>query len=573
MPASAFAHALVRGTEPGSDEIVARSPERVVMRFTESVEIAFGAIRVYNSAAQPVDEGEAEYLPGDTTAVQVALRPNLPEGTYTVTWHVISADGHPIGEAFVFHVGAPGAQSEGIADQILAGNAGAGSAVGVAFGIVRWINYTGLLLLAGGAIFTVSVWRRTFPPAHQGDALQSAFWRRWHALALVSWGAAFLTTLASLVFQGSVAGRLPLSEAMSLGVIGEVAGTRYGRMAILRAAILIAVAIVWLIWRRPDRHVAATRSVGAAAVASPLSRPLIWVGGALLVTLLATPGLAGHPGTTEPVALNVAMDTLHMVAVATWVGGLGMLLFAALPARRSLDEGAAVSQLAPVVARFSDIAMIAVAAVVITGLFRSWAEVRALRALTEAPYGWVLITKVGVFLPLIALGAINNRWTKPRLQRAAEGGDDSGRPMGLLKRLVGFEVGLVVVVLGLTAVLVNLAPARTEAGVTGPFLTDVSLGDYNLDLIVDPNEAGENIIHLTATTPQGRPAPIKEMRVLFRLPSEGIGPLVGKGTKLAPGHFVVQGRELSIPGEWTLEVVARLNRFDEARTEIQVRVN
>jgi copper transport protein len=218
-------------------------------------------------------------------------------------------------------------------------------------------------------------------------------------------------------------------------------------------------------------------------------------------------------------------------------------------------------------------AVIAVGIVLVTGIYRSWVEVGALRALTGAPYGWVLLGKIGVFLPLLALGAINNRWTNPRLERASHGDGDPKASLGVLRRLVTIEVALAIAVLGLTSFLVNLPPARVAAGVTGPFVLDTKLGDYNLNVIVDPNEVGRNLVHLTATQANGQPAPIKEMNVLFRMPDSDIGPLPGAGKRLAPGHFVVEGRQLSLDGRWQIEVVARTGPFDDLRATFSLTVN
>lgn len=51
----ARAHAIVQHTEPGIDAVVEVSPERAVMHFNEPVEVAFGAIRVYDTTGQRVD--------------------------------------------------------------------------------------------------------------------------------------------------------------------------------------------------------------------------------------------------------------------------------------------------------------------------------------------------------------------------------------------------------------------------------------------------------------------------------------------------------------------------------------
>ena len=308
----------------------------------------------------------------------------------------------------------------------------------------------------------------------------------------------------------------------------------------------------------------------------PARRWPVWLAGTLGIALLATPGPAGHAGSTDPIALNLVGDTLHLAAGAAWVGGLVMLLLAAFPATAGNASAARATALAPVVSRFSDLAVVAIGVLVVSGLVRSWVEVRALGALTSTTYGLVLLAKVGAFLPMLALGAVNRRWTKPRLERAADVGarqHHAAAALTALKRSVTAEVALAVVVIGLTAFLVNIAPARVAAGLEGPFITDTRIGSHNVNVIVDPNEVGENEVHVTITEPNGGPARVRAVRVLFRMPADGIGPLVGEGVRLAPGHYVVQGRQLSVAGEWTLEIVARLGRFDEERTTVRVTVH
>jgi copper transport protein len=183
------------------------------------------------------------------------------------------------------------------------------------------------------------------------------------------------------------------------------------------------------------------------------------------------------------------------------------------------------------------------------------------------------LIKLGVIVPLLVLGAVNNRWTKPRIQRVAEEGNGLRAPVKTLRRLVLAEVALAGVVLAVTSVLVNLPPARLQAVTTGPFIADTRIGPYNLNVLVDPGEVGENIMHLTATTAAGTPARVLDMRVMLRMPSRDIGPIVAEGRKLAKGHFALQGRQLSVPGDWTLKVVARTHRFREERTTVEISVN
>jgi copper transport protein len=109
--------------------------------------------------------------------------------------------------------------------------------------------------------------------------------------------------------------------------------------------------------------------------------------------------------------------------------------------------------------------------------------------------------------------------------------------------------------------------------VSGPFNAEVRLGSYNLNVLVQPNKIGANEIDLKATAPEGAPIHIAEIKVLFSMPAQDIGPLVGRGRELAHGHWVIEGRQLSVPGEWQLEIVARTGRFEQERTTVRVEVN
>jgi copper transport protein len=184
----------------------------------------------------------------------------------------------------------------------------------------------------------------------------------------------------------------------------------------------------------------------------------------------------------------------------------------------------------------------------------------------------VLLGKIAVFLPLLGLGGYNKSYVKPQIDRAIESGNDDGA-IDKLRRIVSFEVVLAVVVIAITAWLVSLAPGReTVASDEGPFQQTISLGAGRLDVLVQPNQVGENEVHLTAVTNAGAPQKIKEMQALFKMPSQGIGPITAKGRKLAPGHFVVQGHQLSVPGTWSIEVVARTGPFHEDRATFQITV-
>ena len=97
------------------------APAQVVFRFDESVEAAFGALRVFDGNGKEVQTGAAFHPGGTRQRVAVKLQPGLKNGTYTATYRVISADGHPVSSGFVFSVGNGAAGAGKSVDQLLQG--------------------------------------------------------------------------------------------------------------------------------------------------------------------------------------------------------------------------------------------------------------------------------------------------------------------------------------------------------------------------------------------------------------------------------------------------------------------
>ena len=148
-----------------------KHPQRVVLRFDEPVEVAFGSVRVYDARGDRVDSGSTQHPGSSGDAVAVDLRRGLGDGVYTVTYRVISADSHPVTGGFTFTVGAGGAApTSSVADLIDAGRAG--PVTEAAFGAVRALCYLAIALAAGGLVFVLAVWR----PALSGLAGTSEAW-------------------------------------------------------------------------------------------------------------------------------------------------------------------------------------------------------------------------------------------------------------------------------------------------------------------------------------------------------------------------------------------------------------
>ncbi len=230
---------------------------------------------------------------------------------------------------------------------------------------------------------------------------------------------------------------------------------------------------------------------------------------------------------------------------------------------------------AAVVARFSGWALWAMLALVAAGSAMAWALVRQPRALVTSDQGWTLVVKGGIVAAILLVAA----WNRWRLVPAVAGADPDGAAPAValahLRSSVRVEVVLLAAVLATTAVLVALRPAAEEAGISGAFDTVVALGDdTSLNLVVDPNRAGRNEVHVYVLDDTSRPlADATDVTMDFEQVEADIGPLKRTPLPTGPGHWVLDGSDLAVPGRWEITTVVGLDRFSQVQATVEVVVN
>jgi copper transport protein len=516
----AWAHAELLATTPGDGAHLDRSPSIVTMTFSENVSAPLGAVRVFDARGKRADNGNV--VASDTT-VSVGLDGTLSDGCYIVTWRVVSADSHPVRGAFNFTVGAAATTCATPPPDP------SDRQYEIAGAIARGFAYIGALLAAGGALFL------TLIHAHADDRTRLARDVRGAALG----GA--IGVLANLPIQAALATGLGLTAITKTGVLGEVLADGVG--------LETALAIGGLVMLRIGLRNRVFTLLGAAAAAVSFA-------------------FAGHTTTTDPRWLVMTADIVHAATAAAWFGGL-VLLALLLRARRSKDDDAVAA--GAVVTRFTTMATICVLAVTITGTALGWSEVRALRALTSTTYGQLLIAKAALAALIALIGAYNHYRLVPALRRASEKGRNVWHH---LLRTVRIEALGMVVVLGLTAVLVNVTPARNAAGIGTIFSKTEAIGNDSVNLVVDPNQVGSNAIHMYLLDPTGRPPAAAESVTLeFSLPSNQLGPIRRQPFVAGPGHYQLNSSDLSISGKWTIVVRVQVSKFEEETATFTVTVN
>ncbi|MYV56973.1 copper resistance protein CopC [Streptomyces sp. SID3212] len=386
LSGTASAHAALTGSTPEDGAVVATAPKDVTLTFSEQVALSDSSIRVLDPSNKRVDTQKIRNLSsGKTVSYAVDLHAGLPDGTYTVAWQAVSADSHPVSGAFTFSIGAP-SKTEATLPAEKAG----GGLVGFLYDVARYVSYAGFILLVGGSAFVLGSWPR------------GASVRPLQRLVVQGWIALTAATLVLLLLRTPYTGSGELADAFDLGGLRAVLTTKSGTALVSRLLLLGAAALfVAVLFGAYARRETPTNE-DEAKEKKDLTFGLT-VGGVVVASgIAATWALSEHASTGIQAGLAMPVDVLHLLAVATWLGGLTALLVALY--RAPSIEAAAVR-------RFSRTAFVSVVVLAATGLYQSWRQVGSWSALGDTSYGQLLLVKVGLVAVLVAIAFFSRRWT------------------------------------------------------------------------------------------------------------------------------------------------------------------
>lgn len=395
----ASAHAALTGSDPAQGVVVDKAPDQVSLTFSEQVSMSSGSLRVLDPKGKRVDSGEPSNVSGTTYSVRLVA--GLADGTYTVAYQVVSADSHPVAGAYTFSVGAPSTTTVS-----MSGDTAGGGVVGWLYGFGRYVSYAGFIVLVGGAAFVLACWQR-------GSGVRAV-----QRLVVGGWVALTAATLWLLLLRGSYTGSGAFGDIFDLDLLGQVLQTKTGaalvsRLLLLAAAALFIAVLFGAYDKREDgekRDLTFGLAVGGSVVAAGLA---------------ASWAMAEHASTGLQPGIAMPVDVLHLLAVATWLGGLVALLVSLYWAPAATPVGAAA------VRRFSTVAFASVLTLVATGIYQSWRQLGAWSAFTDTRYGQLLLVKIGLVVLLVGIASISRRWTA-RLMDAA--GSASGKAQARKER-------------------------------------------------------------------------------------------------------------------------------------------
>lgn len=527
---TASAHASLVGTDPSQDEVLPAAPEQATLTFSEPVRLPDGAVDLYDADGHelPVQARSVD----DTVVVSLPAR--LDNGTFVLSWRVVSADSHPISGALNFSIGAP-------SQQVAPTSQDGGAAIPVVKGIMRALLYVALFVSAGLALFAALF----LPPNPELRRLRL----RLRNATMISGELAVVLAVLLLPVTAAYQQGTGLSSLMTLapwqaGLAGQNA----------LVALLLAVGL------------------GVAATAlneRPLTGLRRWsaLGGAAIA--LGSLAIVGHTRSYGPTALVVASDVTHVVIAAVWFGGLVGLVMS-LPVLGGKARDAAVT-----VSRFSTVAAGTLAAIVVAGSLLAWRILGSWAALVQTQFGWLFLGKISIVALTVAIAGWNRYRLVPRITSTVN--DPAHSAQSLLRRSVRLEAGLLVGVLLITGFLVDRTPELTPPAakateLSKPDIATATVGSVRITANIRPGVVGSNTIILRIEDRGGKAIepyaePVVSLRSaeaeldLGTRPLSVTGPATYRLTAVIPA-----------PATWTVAVSVRLSEFQNPVVELPVKI-
>lgn len=439
FPASLLAHAHLMRSDPASGSVLSIAPKTIRFVFSERVEAHLSRALFIGPAGDTIHISEFRELEDHPGTVEATIPHDMLPGDYVVSWSCVGVDGHAIHGRYSFRLSSPivpssshapqSANRSAVSEQPLTGATehvalqDESSSGGIVGAIARTGTFAGMLLLLGAIAFRTMILPRSASGASSGPM----------AKRLAGYGiAGSLILLAFTALRLFVGGQVVAtsSGSNSSAPLQLLTDTRWGSfIEVLLAAAVVAL-VGFFLARRFDK-----------------AWILAGVGGVAAAWALA---LTGHAATVERFpTLAIVADTLHILAVSSWIGSLFLLLTIGIRSAFAETDANRWTSLSSLVRAFSPVAMISMAVLVLTGLFSGWMQVKTIENLFSSTYGRVLLLKLGLFALTALTGAYNYRVVTRRL------GSEAGTLT--LQKSARAELTIAAGILIVTGILTGLA--------------------------------------------------------------------------------------------------------------------
>jgi copper transport protein len=476
-------------------------------------------IKVFDSEQKTVTDNKAR-MNASHTSMELEL-PNLRDGSYLVTYHVISADGHPVEGTYLFAVGQslndqPAGSGHNMDHLHSPGLSPYMSLQDIVHFASRIFYYVMMLLFTGWV-----VWLRL---GKVNGADTQATLGSWGVQLQRGYLIAFLITMFSQLYAMIGSGG---QDALASLFTGSAVGYIW-----LAAFALSLLSFVMLY-----------RNIGI---------DLLWV-----ALLWLFESLNGHAAAFEPRAQTILLDLIHMGAAALWIGGLLMLIVLWF---NSKDDAA---EFFP---RFSSAAGASLILLIVTGIVSTFIFLPDIRYATETQWGRLLLIKSALVLIVIVSGTLLRVFYRKR----------SLRKVSVLLRV---DAILAILITAIVGVFTYLSPLP----VNQPLSWHVMGDKIHMTTQITPNVPGINDFTVKVWLPEdlGKPKQVQLRLRNLNLPDIAPidvpltyteDPVPEESYGLKRHTYKARGAYIPYPGYWNIEVRVMDTNDDETAYQKQIRL-
>lgn len=541
------AHAVLVDSFPAANSTITSLPGEIHLSFSEPLEPAFARVTLFDSLGNAIPL-RASYMDWENGNTLVQPVNREADDLYTVRWSVVSAaDGHQSEGSFSFVLGSSAASASpvfAIADST--------PQVDAVAALIRWGHIVSLALLAGIVVFMLIFGRIQ-------SAVYFAYRIDWFVFA--SWALYGITLIAMLVLQVIDMRSASTEAVLSVYLRDLLLATRFGALWIARMFVWMLLGVLLSAWTQR-------------------SKVRGWISVLLACVLLLLQSAQSHASATGLPLAAVTSNFLHLALASLWIGGLFCVLVALL----AIPQGTGLRS--TLVTPYTNYARLLVAGLFVTGFYAAWLHAGSWNALVSTLYGAVLLAKLALMIPLLAIGAYN--WWLTRTAHS----EDEERFQDRLRPMLAAELFLLLGVFAATGILTTTMPSRqemalqipTEAAQTGIspatttraqlIATEAQQDDLHLHLAVSPGAVGDNqfavTLHSVAThLPVVTATRIRLQFTHVEMPAGENELLITEGVN---GTYTGNGPNLSMPGEWHVRATVHRHEALDVATDFVLQI-
>jgi copper resistance protein D len=311
---------------------------------------------------------------------------------------------------------------------------------------VRDIHFGSSLMVAGIIFFNLLIAAPTLRRVDLRLRATVVVYRSRTAAAL--WICLALSIISGFAWLGLLAARIvdkPIGDVIADGTVWIVlTQTQFGFAWELRFLFGVLLAACLLVRRAKNLGAPIWHEVLAALLAGAYLGSLAFAG-------------HGEEGLGLERNLHLVADFLHLIAAGLWLGGLIPLTLLLVYLRRFREE-AWVAVACDASSRFSNLGIVAVGTLLVSGTINAWFLIGGMQGLVGTSYGRLLLLKITLFAAMVCLAGINREYLLPRLSGDI-GTEVGSRTVQWLVRSTLGEVALGIGVIVIVGMLGIMAPA------------------------------------------------------------------------------------------------------------------